>query len=134
MEEIAGALASLHRCGGRASYGPARRSRTLLPTSPAVNPADSVSLLRVLKLPRRGIAKTTVQRVHRRLRPSWVCPLGGGQVRSVAFPGSRSAKDCCSSGELIGDLGSRHQDAPPRAVQTGYGTEAVPGRVDHRGT
>jgi len=97
-----------------------------------VNPADSVSLLRVLNVPRRGIGKTTVQRLTDASAqlglPLWEVVSDPEAVRSLA---GRSAKGLLQFSELIGDLGSRIQDAPPSELvqrvmeQSGYLAELI---------
>ncbi len=97
-----------------------------------VNPADSVSLLRVLNVPRRGIGKTTVQRLTDASNqlgvPLWEVVNDAEAVRSLA---GRSARGLLQFGELITDLGRRVQDAPPSELvqrvmeQSGYVAELI---------
>ncbi|MFN5463972.1 MAG: ATP-dependent helicase, partial [Cyanobacteriota bacterium] len=79
-----------------------------------VNPADSVSLLRVLNVPRRGIGKTTIERLSDAANqlglPLWEVVSDAEAVRSL---GGRSAKGLLQFCELIQDLQRRSQDAPP---------------------
>lgn len=97
-----------------------------------VNPADSVSLLRVMNVPRRGIGKTTVQRLSDAANqlglPLWEVVNDPEAVRSLA---GRSAKGLLQFAELIGDLSRRVQDAPPSELvqrvmeQSGYVAELI---------
>ncbi len=97
-----------------------------------VNPADSVSLLRVMNVPRRGIGKTTVQRLSDAASqlglPLWEVVNDPEAVRSLA---GRSAKGLLQFAELIGDLSRRVQDAPPSELvqrvmeQSGYVAELI---------
>jgi len=79
-----------------------------------VNPADSVSLLRVLNVPRRGIGKTTVQRLSDAANqlgvPLWEVVNDAEAVRSLA---GRSAKGLLQFGDLISGLTSHSQERPP---------------------
>jgi len=97
-----------------------------------VNPADSVSLLRVLNVPRRGIGKTTVQRLSDAANqlglPLWEVVNDAEAVRSLA---GRSAKGLLQFAELIADLGGRIQEASPSELvqrvmeQSGYLAELI---------
>ncbi|MCP9772337.1 exodeoxyribonuclease V subunit gamma [Synechococcus sp. Tobar12-5m-g] len=97
-----------------------------------VNPADTVSLLRVLNVPRRGIGKTTVQRLTDAANqlglPLWEVVNDPEAVRSLA---GRSARGLLQFGELITDLAQRLQDAPPSELvqrvmeQSGYLAELI---------
>jgi DNA helicase II / ATP-dependent DNA helicase PcrA len=97
-----------------------------------VNPADSVSLLRVMNVPRRGIGKTTVQRLSDAASqlglPLWEVVNDPEAVRSLA---GRSAKGLLQFAELIGGLSSRVQDTPPSELvqrvmeQSGYVAELI---------
>ncbi len=97
-----------------------------------VNPADSVSLLRVLNVPRRGIGKTTVERLTDASNqlgvPLWEVVRDAEAVRSL---GGRSAKGLLQFCELIHDLQSRSQQAPPSELvqrvmeQSGYVGELI---------
>ncbi len=97
-----------------------------------VNPADSVSLLRVLNVPRRGIGKTTVQRLSDAAAqlglPLWEVVSDAEAVRSLA---GRSARGLLQFSELITDLARRIQDAPPAELvqrvmeQSGYVAELI---------
>ena len=102
-----------------------------------VNPADTVSLLRVLNVPRRGIGKTTVQRLTDAAAqlglPLWEVVSDAEAVRSLA---GRSAKGLLQFAELIGDLRNRLQDAPPAELvqrvmeQSGYVAELISEATD----
>jgi len=97
-----------------------------------VNPADTVSLLRVLNVPRRGIGKTTVERLTDAANqlglPLWEVITDAEAVRSL---GGRSAKGLLQFAELIQDLARRAQDAPPSELvqrvmeQSGYVAELI---------
>ena len=97
-----------------------------------VNPADSVSLLRVLNVPRRGIGKTTVERLSDAAAqlglPLWEVVNDAEAVRSL---GGRSAKGLLQFAELINDLARRAQDSPPSELvqrvmeQSGYVAELI---------
>jgi DNA helicase-2/ATP-dependent DNA helicase PcrA len=97
-----------------------------------VNPADNVSLLRVLNVPRRGIGKTTVQRITDAANqlgiPLWEVVSDAEAVRSL---GGRSARGLLQFGELIQDLTRRAEQATPaelvqRAMeQSGYVAELI---------
>ncbi|MFY7696405.1 MAG: 3'-5' exonuclease, partial [Cyanobium sp.] len=102
-----------------------------------VNPADSVSLLRVLNVPRRGIGKTTIERLSDAANqlgvPLWEVVSDPEAVRSLA---GRSAKGLLQFGELINDLQGRLQDAPPAEMvqrvmeQSGYVAELISEATD----
>ncbi|MEB3325075.1 MAG: UvrD-helicase domain-containing protein, partial [Cyanobacteriota bacterium] len=102
-----------------------------------VNPADSVSLLRVLNVPRRGIGKTTIERLSDAANqlgvPLWEVVCDPEAVRSLA---GRSAKGLLQFGELVRDLQARLQDAPPAELvqrvmeQSGYVAELIAEATD----
>ncbi|MEB3350767.1 MAG: UvrD-helicase domain-containing protein [Cyanobacteriota bacterium] len=97
-----------------------------------VNPADTVSLLRVLNVPRRGIGKTTVERLTDAANqlglPLWEVIADPEAVRSLA---GRSARGLLQFQELVADLQRRRQDAPPAEMvqrvmeQSGYLAELI---------
>jgi DNA helicase-2/ATP-dependent DNA helicase PcrA len=97
-----------------------------------VNPADTVSLLRVLNVPRRGIGKTTIERLTDAASqlglPLWEVVCDPEAVRSL---GGRSAKGLLQFCELIQDLQRRSQEAAPAEMvqrvmeQTGYLAELI---------
>jgi len=97
-----------------------------------VNPADSVSLLRVLNVPRRGIGKTTIERLSDAANqlgvPLWEVVSDAEAVRSLA---GRSAKGLLRFGELVRDLRQRLESAPPAELvqrvmeQSGYLAELI---------
>jgi DNA helicase-2/ATP-dependent DNA helicase PcrA len=97
-----------------------------------VNPADTVSLLRVLNVPRRGIGKTTVERLTDASSqlglPLWEVVSDAEAVRSL---GGRSAKGLLQFAELIRDLAGRAQNSPPSELvqrvmeQSGYVAELI---------
>jgi len=102
-----------------------------------VNPADSVSLLRVINVPRRGIGKTTIQRLtdaaDQLCIPLWDVVSDPNAVRSLA---GRSAKGLLQFCELTHDLRRRVQDAPPAELvqrvmeQSGYVRELIAEATD----
>lgn len=102
-----------------------------------VNPADSVSLLRVLNVPRRGIGKTTIERLSDAANqlgvPLWEVVSDPEAVRSLA---GRSAKGLLQFGELVRDLQRRLQEAPPAELvqrvmeQSGYLAELIAEATD----
>jgi len=97
-----------------------------------VNPADTVSLLRVLNVPRRGIGKTTIERLTDASNqlgiPLWEVVSDPEAVRSL---GGRSARGLLQFQELITDLQRRVADAPPSELvqrvmeQSGYLAELI---------
>ncbi|MFL0790557.1 MAG: UvrD-helicase domain-containing protein [Prochlorococcus sp.] len=102
-----------------------------------INPADTVSLLRVLNVPKRGIGKTTVQRLTDAANqlgiPLWDVVSDGEAVRSL---GGRSAKGLLQFCELINALQQRVQEAPPSELvqlvmeQSGYVKELIAEATD----
>jgi len=102
-----------------------------------VNPADSVSLLRVINVPKRGIGKTTVQRLTDAANqlgiPLWDVVSDAEAVRSL---GGRSAKGLLQFCELINDLQSRVQDLLPSELiqqvmeKSGYLSELIAEATD----
>ena len=97
-----------------------------------VNPADTVSLLRVLNVPKRGIGKTTIERLTDASNqlgiPLWEVVSDPEAVRSL---GGRSARGLLQFCELINDLQRRVADAPPSELvqrvmeQSGYVAELI---------
>ena len=97
-----------------------------------VNPADTVSLLRVLNVPRRGIGKTTIERLSDASGqlgvPLWEVVSDAEAVRSL---GGRSAKGLLQFCELLNDLRRRATEAPPSELvqrvmeQSGYLAELI---------
>ncbi|NDC34006.1 MAG: AAA family ATPase [Synechococcaceae bacterium WB9_2_112] len=97
-----------------------------------VNPADTVSLLRVLNVPRRGIGKTTIERLTDAASqlgvPLWEVVRDPEAVRSL---GGRSAKGLLQFCELINDLQERVSDTAPSELvqrvmeQSGYVAELI---------
>jgi len=97
-----------------------------------VNPADTVSLLRVLNVPRRGIGKTTIERLTDAATqlglPLWEVVRDAEAVRSL---GGRSAKGLLQFCELINDLQARATDVAPSELvqrvmeQSGYVAELI---------
>jgi DNA helicase-2/ATP-dependent DNA helicase PcrA len=97
-----------------------------------VNPADTVSLLRVINVPKRGIGKTTIQRLTDAANqlgiPLWDVVSDAEAVRSL---GGRSAKGLLQFCELLNDLRLRVQDAAPSELiqqvmeKSGYVAELI---------
>ncbi|MEB3331447.1 MAG: UvrD-helicase domain-containing protein [Synechococcaceae cyanobacterium] len=102
-----------------------------------VNPADTVSLLRVLNVPRRGIGKTTIERLTDASTqlgiPLWDVISDPEAVRSL---GGRSARGLLQFQELITDLQQRSADASPSELvqrvmeQSGYVAELISEATD----
>lgn len=97
-----------------------------------VNPADTVSLLRVINVPKRGIGKTTIQRLTDAANqlgiPLWDVVSDPEAVRSL---GGRSAKGLLQFCELVNDLQRQIQDAAPSELiqqvmeKSGYVSELI---------
>ena len=102
-----------------------------------INPADSVSLLRVINVPRRGIGKTTIQRLNDAANqlaiPLWDVVSDAEAVRSL---GGRSAKGLLQFCELINGLREQAQVAPPSELiqqvleKSGYLRELITEATD----
>ncbi|MFN5697324.1 MAG: UvrD-helicase domain-containing protein [Cyanobacteriota bacterium] len=102
-----------------------------------VNPADTVSLLRVLNVPKRGIGKTTIERLTDAANqlgiPLWDVISDPEAVRSL---GGRSAKGLLQFHELLRDLQRRLHEAPPSELvqrvmeQSGYVAELITDGTD----
>ena len=102
-----------------------------------INPADSVSLLRVINVPRRGIGKTTIQRLNDAANqlaiPLWDVVSDAEAVRSL---GGRSAKGLLQFCELINGLRGQAQVAPPSELiqqvleKSGYLRELITEATD----
>ena len=97
-----------------------------------INPADTVSLLRVINVPKRGIGKTTIQRCADAANqlgiPLWDVVSDPEAARSL---GGRSARGLLQFCELISDLKQRIQDTPPSELiqhvieKSGYVSELI---------
>jgi len=97
-----------------------------------INPSDSVSLLRVLNVPKRGIGKTTVQRLSdaaSQLKiPLWEVVNDPETVRTLA---GRSAKGLLIFSELINELQSHLLSSSPAELvqlvleKSGYLSELI---------
>lgn len=102
-----------------------------------VNPADTVSLLRVLNVPKRGIGKTTIERLtdaaHQLGLPLWDVVCDPEAVRSL---GGRSARGLLQFGELIDGLRQRAEEVPPAEIvqqvleKSGYLAELLASGTD----
>ena len=102
-----------------------------------VNPADTVSLLRVINVPKRGIGKTTIQRLTDAANqlgiPLWDVVSDPEAVRSL---GGRSAKGLLQFCDLVNDLQARSRDvAPSELIQqvmekSGYVSELIADGTD----
>ncbi|WP_461564913.1 UvrD-helicase domain-containing protein [Synechococcus sp.] len=102
-----------------------------------VNPADSVSLLRVLNVPKRGIGKTTIERLNDASSqlgvPLWEVVSDGEAVRTLA---GRSARGLLQFAELLADLRSRLSTASPSEMvqlvleRSGYVAELIAEATD----
>jgi DNA helicase-2/ATP-dependent DNA helicase PcrA len=102
-----------------------------------VNPADSVSLLRVLNVPKRGIGKTTIERLTDAANqlgiPLWDVVSDPEAVRSLA---GRSSKGLLQFSELLHGLATRAAEAPPSELiqhvleKSGYLTELIAAGTD----
>jgi DNA helicase-2/ATP-dependent DNA helicase PcrA len=97
-----------------------------------INPADSVSLLRVLNVPRRGIGKTTIQRLTDASTqlgvPLWEVVNDPEAARTLA---GRSAKGLLQFSELLNDLRAVIDTKPPSELvqlvmeRSGYVSELI---------
>ena len=102
-----------------------------------INPADTVSLLRVINVPKRGIGKTTIQRLTDAANqlgiPLWDVVSDPEAVRSL---GGRSAKGLLQFCDLVNDLQSRSREvAPSELIQqvmekSGYVSELIADGTD----
>jgi DNA helicase-2/ATP-dependent DNA helicase PcrA len=102
-----------------------------------VNPADSVSLLRVLNVPKRGIGKTTIERLTDAANqlgiPLWDVVSDPEAVRSLA---GRSTKGLLQFSELLHGLQARAAEAPPSELiqhvleKSGYLSELIAAGTD----
>jgi DNA helicase II / ATP-dependent DNA helicase PcrA len=97
-----------------------------------INPADTVSLLRVINVPKRGIGKTTIQRLTDAANqlgiPLWDVVSDPEAVRSL---GGRSARGLLQFCELINSMKERiHVATPSELIQevmekSGYVSELI---------
>jgi len=102
-----------------------------------INQADSVSLLRVLNVPKRGIGKTTIERLSDAANqlgiPLWEVVSDPEAVRSL---GGRSAKGLLQFCELINGLQARASEAAPSELvqlvieRSGYLAELIAAGTD----
>ncbi|WP_320677431.1 ATP-dependent helicase [Prochlorococcus sp. MIT 1300] len=102
-----------------------------------INSSDSVSLLRVLNVPKRGIGKTTIQRLNDASNqlgiPLWDVVSDQEAVRSLS---GRSAKGLIQFGELINDLKTHLLSSKPSELiqytmeKSGYISELIADGTD----
>ncbi|WP_320665065.1 UvrD-helicase domain-containing protein [Prochlorococcus sp. MIT 1223] len=102
-----------------------------------INPADSVSLLRIMNVPKRGVGKTTVQRLtdaaNQLAIPIWDLLNDGEAIRSL---GGRSAKGLLQFSELINSLRNEVNISPPSQLiqlvleKSGYLSELIATATD----
>ncbi len=102
-----------------------------------INPADSISLLRVINVPKRGIGKTTIQRLSDAASqlgiPLWDVVNDPESVLSLA---GRSSKGLLEFHELINNLRSLIQDIRPSEMiqlileKSGYISELIAEATD----
>jgi DNA helicase-2/ATP-dependent DNA helicase PcrA len=102
-----------------------------------INPADTVSLLRVINVPKRGIGKTTIQRLTDAANqlgiPLWDVVSDPEAVRSL---GGRSAKGLLQFCDLVNDLQTRSREvATSELIQqvmekSGYVSELIADGTD----
>lgn len=102
-----------------------------------INPSDSVSLLRILNVPKRGIGKTTVQRFSDASSqlgiPLWEVVSDPEAIRSL---GGRSAKGLLQFRELINELNSSRERTNPSEIiqlvmeKSGYISELIATATD----
>ncbi len=97
-----------------------------------INPADSVSLLRIINIPKRGIGKTTIQKLADTANqlgiPLWEIVNDAEAARSL---GGRSAKGLLEFSELINNLRSHIETSKPSEMiqqvleKSGYFNELI---------
>ena len=102
-----------------------------------INPSDSVSLLRVMNVPKRGIGKTTVQRLTDAASqlgiPLWDVVSDAEAIRTL---GGRSAKGLLQFCELINFLQGQLESAPISELiqlvmeKSGYISELIASATD----
>ncbi|MGC6482622.1 MAG: UvrD-helicase domain-containing protein [Synechococcus sp.] len=102
-----------------------------------INPADTVSLLRVINVPKRGIGKTTIQRCTDAANqlgiPLWDVVSDPEAARSL---GGRSARGLLQFCDLINDLKEHIHDTPPSELiqqvmgKSGYVSELIAEATD----
>ena len=102
-----------------------------------VNPADTVSLLRVMNVPKRGIGKTTVQKLTDAANqlgiPLWELINDADALRSLA---GRSAKGLLLFSDLINDLRNKIVNTEPALLiqlvmeKSGYVNELIATATD----
>jgi len=102
-----------------------------------INPSDSVSLLRVLNVPKRGIGKTTIQRLtdaaNQLAIPLWDVVNDAEAIHTLA---GRSAKGLLQFCELINLLNSQLESAPISELiqlvmeKSGYISELIASATD----
>ncbi len=102
-----------------------------------INPDDSISLLRILNVPKRGIGKTTVQKFTEAANqlgiPLWEVVTDPEAIRSL---GGRSAKGLLEFREIIQNLQSHLKSSDPSKIiqltmeRSGYIQELISTATD----
>ena len=102
-----------------------------------INPSDSISLLRILNVPKRGIGKTTIQRLNDAANqlgiPLWDVVSDAEAARSL---GGRSAKNLLQFSELILELRNQINTLNPSEImqlvmeKSGYISELIATATD----
>ena len=102
-----------------------------------VNPSDSVSLLRILNVPKRGIGKTTVQRLTDAANQLGITLWDlVGDIEAVRSLVGKSAKGLMAFSELIYELQNHLINTPPSQViqlvmeKSGYIRELIATATD----